>query len=135
MMGKVSLGHKKEWNRLLNFVTSNGMKGLKMKLTKESIWKIEVYWDSNFGGNKNGRRSITGFIVMACNDPISWKSKSQGNVTLSSTEAGYLAPSETGREVKFIAHVLDSLEIKYEKLIKMNVDNFGAMFLFNNKTS
>ena len=135
VMDLANYGQKKELNRLLNFVYHGGVKGLKMKPTEETIWEIEAFSDSDFAGDKNGRRSVTGFIILVCNTPISWKSKSQGNVTLSSTEAKYVALSETVREVKFITKILDSLCIAYKTPIKVNVDNTGALFLSNNKTS
>ena len=75
-MDNATNGHKKELNRLMNFVVNGGLKGLKMNPSNDEIWKIEAFSDSNFGGNKNGRRSITGFVIMICDTPISWKSKS-----------------------------------------------------------
>jgi hypothetical protein len=48
------------------------------------------------------RVSVTGFIIYLLNVPICWRSKSQKEVTLSSTEAKYVAISENFKELKFI---------------------------------
>jgi hypothetical protein len=55
---------------------------------------VEVYSDSDFAGDKDESKSVTGFIILVAGVPISWKSKSQPNVTLSSTEAEYVALCE-----------------------------------------
>jgi hypothetical protein len=67
--------------------------------------------------------------------PISWKSKGQRGVVLSSTEAEYVAVSEATREIKFIVQVLESINVKIEYPIIVHVDNVGAIFLANNKTT
>ena len=66
-------------------------RGLRIKPEVGEKWKIEAFRDSNFAGDKNGRRSVTEFVVLACGVPITWKSKSQAYLTLSSTEAEYVA--------------------------------------------
>ena len=71
VMDLANYGQKKELNRLLNFFYHGGIKGLKMKPTEETIWEIEAFSDSGFAGDKNGRRSVTGFVILVCNTPIS----------------------------------------------------------------
>jgi hypothetical protein len=78
---------------------------------------------------------VTGMVILVSGVPISWKSKGQPTVTLSSTESEYVALCETVREVKFISQVLESLEIGYKKPIRVHVDNIGAIFLSENRNS
>jgi len=61
--------------------------------------------------------------------PISWKSRAQRNVTLSSSEAEFVALSEATKEIKFIVQVLLSIRIKVELPIIIHVDNVGAIFM------
>ena len=91
VIDSAAYGYKKELSNLLDFVANNGSKGLKIEPTDENIWNIEKLFDSDFGGDNNGRRSITGFFIIVFIIPTSWKFKSQGNITLSSTEAEYVA--------------------------------------------
>ena len=44
--------------------------------------------------------------------PVCWKSKAQRSVTLSSTEAEWIALSEATKEIIFVVHLLESLGIK-----------------------
>lgn len=48
---------------------------------------IEGYSDSDWASDKTSRRSTSGFIFMLNGGPVSWRSKKQATVALSSTEA------------------------------------------------
>ena len=61
-----------------------------------------------------------------------WKSKAQKGVTLSSSEAEFVALSEAVKEVLFVLRLLNSMGIKVELPIKVMVDNKGAIFMANN---
>ncbi|KAG7339393.1 reverse transcriptase RNA-dependent DNA polymerase [Nitzschia inconspicua] len=72
---------------------------------------VIAYCDSDFAGDKGNRRSITGFLIHLFGVPISWKSKQQGGVTLSSSEAEYYAISEVSMELKLLKMVMEFLDI------------------------
>ena len=54
------------------------------------------------------------------------------SVTLSSTEAEYVALSEVAREVKFVYQLLDGMGMKVKLPIVIRVDNLGAVFMSEN---
>ena len=64
--------------------------------------------------------------------PVSWMSKSQKSVTLSSSKAKYVALSETAKEIRFLYQHLKENEIKVEQPIVVKVDNIGAIFMAEN---
>jgi ribonuclease HI len=103
--------------------------------TTEGAWEIEAYSHSDFAGDKDERKSITGYVIFLTGAAISRKSKAQPCVTSSSTEAEYVALNETVREVKFIFQLLETMGIKTKTQAKIHVDNIGCIFLANNKTS
>jgi hypothetical protein len=76
--------------------------------------------------------SATGFIIYLLNIPICWRSKSQKGVTLSSTEAEYVAISEAVKELKFIYCLLSNLHIKVNLPIVVKTNNIGAIFMSEN---
>jgi hypothetical protein len=92
------------------------------------VVKLEVFSDSDYAVDKETRRSATGYVVFVDGAPISWRSKGQKTVTLSTTEAEYVALSEATRELKFIYQVLSIMGLKVELPIRVNVDNVGAIF-------
>jgi hypothetical protein len=94
-----------------------------------------MYTDSDWAGDRETRRSISGFIIFFMNCPIVWKSKQQVSVALSSTEAEYIALSEAAKEIKFVSQVLVSLGMKVKYPIIVKVDNIGAIFMSENVTA
>ena len=67
---------------------------------------------------------------------IAWKSRAQKHVTLSSTEAEFVAVSDVCTEILFVKMILESLGIKVKTPITVHCDNVGAIFLsYNAKIS
>ena len=66
---------------------------------------------------------------------ISWKSKGQRQVTLSSTEAEYVAIADICIELVFVRMLIESLGLKVKLPIQVQGDNIGAIFLAGNSTS
>ena len=93
-----------------------------------------AFSDSDYAGDSETRVSIAGFILYLMGVPISWKSKGQKGVTLSSSEAELVALSEAAKEVKFVFQVLQSMGIKVKLPIVVRVDNVGAIFIGTNVT-
>jgi hypothetical protein len=91
--------------------------------------------DSDCDGDSETRISVTGFILYLMNAPVCWWSKSQEGVTLSSSEAEYVAISETVKEVKFIYYLLRDIGIEVELPIIVKTDNVGAIFMAQNSSS
>jgi len=101
---------------------------------EDVTWQLKAYSDSDYSGDRETRRSVTGFMIYLQGVPISWKSKSQRSVTLSSTEAEYVALSEVCAEIMFVKQILDFLGREVELPIQVHVDNVAAIYLANNAT-
>ena len=93
------------------------------------MWKLNTYVDSDWAGDKNDRRIVTGWCIFVNKSLISWGSRSQKNVTLSSSEAEYVGISEIVKEILFIRQILIFLQVKVEYPIMVNVDNVGAIYI------
>ena len=93
---------------------------------------IVGFVDSDFATNKETRKSTTGYLVTVGGCLVSWSSKAQPSVTLSSTEAEYVAASLCATEIKFVSMLLDELKADYPKPAVMREDNTGAIFLMKN---
>jgi len=59
---------------------------------------IRGYADANWGGDRNDRKSTTGYIFFVNNGAISWTSHKQTTVALSTMEAEYMSLSDASRE-------------------------------------
>jgi hypothetical protein len=63
---------------------------------------------------------------------ISWKSRKQATVSLSSTEAEYKALSDSCKEGLWLRHLLTELHLRPADPIPVHVDNEGAEALAKN---
>ncbi|RVW24170.1 Retrovirus-related Pol polyprotein from transposon TNT 1-94 [Vitis vinifera] len=61
--------------------------------------KLQGYVDADFAGDIDSRKSTTGFVFTLGGTAISWTSNLQKIVTLSTTEAEYVAATEAGKEM------------------------------------
>ena len=124
--------------RTIKYVMDTKGKGLKYEIRGkiENVWEIKSFCDSDFAGDKEKKISVSGFCIYLMNCLVSWKSKGQDNVTLSSTEAEYVAISDLCKELMFIRMILIFLGVKIKLPIIVHCDNIGAIFLsYNAKVS
>ena len=102
----------------------------KLSYTKsESDLCLVGYSDSDWGSSEDDRRSTTGYVFMLNPDgpPISWKSKKQPTVALSSCEAEYMALAASVQETMFLFMLLGCF-LK-QRSVNIYVDNQGAIDL------
>ena len=78
----------------------------------DMVWRMIAFSDSDYATDPETQVSISGFILYFMGVPISWRSKGQKSVTLSSTKAEFVAMSECAKEIKFVYQLLRSMRIK-----------------------
>ena len=64
---------------------------------------------------------------MLAGGPIAWHSRLQPSVTLSSSEAEYMALTEAGTEAKFLASLLNDVGFPLPSALNIKEDNTGAI--------
>jgi hypothetical protein len=124
--------HYKDLKRAVKYVIDTKTKAFEMKVNKDKANTLEAYCDSDYGGDIDTRKSVTGYIVEYAGVPIAWKSRLQKSVALSSTEAEYYAISECVTEMMYCRNILEFLGIEIQLPMTLRVDNIGAIYLANN---
>ena len=94
---------------------------------------IVGYSDSDWASCVESRRSTTGyyFALNGNGPPVSWKSRKQQTVALSSCEAEYMALSESVQELCFLQMLMSEL-IPVHLPIPIYGDNQGSLDLVKN---
>lgn len=113
-----------------------GTKGLKLRLgNKADQLEFIGYVDSDWAGDTADRKSTTGFVFLLNDGTISWISRKQATIALSTTEAEYVAAASAAQEAIWIRKVL--LDLGYEQKFPTTIfeDNQGCIKLANNTTS
>lgn len=83
----------------------------KNKQSLSSYPRITGFCDSDWGGNRDTRRSTTGYLFLLGGTPISWASKLQKTVALSSCEAEYMALTEATKELYYLYSIYNELPL------------------------
>ena len=88
--------------------------------------QFTCYADSNWGGDLIDRKSTSSYVMMLNNNLLSWQSKKQPTVALSSTEAEYMGISAATCESRWISDLLHQLLGSYLP-ITIYCDNQSAI--------
>ena len=97
---------------------------------------LEVFADSDFADKANDRRFVSGIAVTLGGTVVSHASKTQHVVSLSTSEAEYIAAGDGVKEALFVNVVLSFIAPKTRGArIKVLEDNQGAKILIENALS
>ena len=107
---------------------------LKIEPMRNSNEPLEIicFRDSNNAGDPVSRQSISGFILYVPGVLVSWQWKAQKSISLSRSEAAYIALSEATKEVMFVVQLLGSMKIAIKYPVMVKVDKIGAIFMASN---
>ena len=90
-----------------------------------------AFCDSDWASDIDDRKSHTGMIIKLANGPISWVSHKQKTIALSSTEAEYMALSDSCRQLMWLRSLFNEIGIPIQSLPLLG-DNHGSIFLASN---
>lgn len=126
-------GFKREhWiaaKRILRYLKQTIDLGLKYK---KGSFNLIGFTDADWGADINDRKSYTGYAFILSGAAISWSSRKQRTVAMSSAEAEYMAIAEAAKEAIYLKKILNEIGIKLE--IKLYNDNQSANTLTQSST-
>ncbi|KAK3030681.1 hypothetical protein RJ639_035885 [Escallonia herrerae] len=124
---------KPHWNaaiRIVKYIKGNPGQGLLFPFTNNLV--LKAFCDSDWGGCRTTRRSVTEYCIFLGNSLVSWKSKKQANVSRSSAEAEYQAMANTCLELTWLRYVLQDLRVPQVALTRLFCDNQAALHIAAN---
>jgi hypothetical protein len=120
--------------RVLRYL--KGTKHYGIKYTGTSGYPtLEGYADADWAGNKENSKSTSGYVFLLAGGAISWRSRLQTLVALSSTEAEYVALAEAGQETQWLRQMLEDLNFPQTEPTRMWQDNQGCIALVKGQGS
>jgi hypothetical protein len=112
-----------------------------LSLTYEGTIKpLSGFSDADWAGCHDTRQSTSGYVFSLGSGAISWSSRRQQAVALSSTEAEYMAETQATKEAVWLQHILRCLDqdskaatpIYRQSATILHCDNQGAIALAKN---
>ncbi|KEP45491.1 putative Gag-Pol polyprotein/retrotransposon, partial [Rhizoctonia solani 123E] len=122
--------HWASLKRVLRYLQGTIEVGIVYDRSKPS--ELIGYVDSDYAGDKNSSRSTTGWTFQIAGGSVAWSSRKQPTISLSSTEAEYVAASSATRELSWIRQFLSEIGFLSNNPTILFTDNQSSMALAKN---
>lgn len=126
------MAHWKALKHLCRYV--QGTKDFKLcyQPDPEHTQMFVTYADADFGGDVDSRRSTSGMVVKIGSGAVSWSSKLQAILTLSTTEAEYISAVAAGQEIIWLRNLFSELGYEIKGASLLYLDNQSAIAVSKN---
>ncbi|GJP86258.1 hypothetical protein CLOP_g16302 [Closterium sp. NIES-67] len=129
--------------RLVRYVSATASVGLEYSGVRQRLQRgaadvksgemlLSCYTDASFNSVKADGTSIGGYVCLLGGGAVSWRSKKQNEVGLSSCETEYMALHHGAKEVVWLRRLLEELGVGQEEPTLVFCDNESAVKLAKN---
>ena len=87
-----------------------------------------VFFNANWAGDLDQTISTSGYVFSLFRGAVSWMSKRQSVVALSTIEAEYIAATHASKEVVWLQRLCSSMGL-VQQAIRIDCDSQSAIFL------
>ncbi|XP_058219284.1 secreted RxLR effector protein 161-like [Rhododendron vialii] len=129
-MNEPSKLHYTAAKRVLRYLQGTKMHGLLYE--KEEDNKLVGFTDSDWAGSLDDRKSTSGYLFCLGTKLISWCSKKQKTVALSSAEAEYIAATDAACEAIWLRRILSDLKQSQQQPTTIHCDNMSTIAMTKN---
>ena len=116
--------------RVLRYLRGTANYGI--AFTKSESGECLGYSDVDWAGDQEDRRSTSGYLFQMSGGPVSWKSRKQESVALSTAEAEYIALSSAAQETVWLRRLITELGNEPEEPTTLMEDNQSAIAMAKN---
>ena len=129
-MSNPCLPHLEVGLHTLRYINVNPDQGL--IFNKNENFTLQAFCDSDWAACPHSRRSVSGFFIMVGGSLISWKSKKQVTISLSSAQAEYRSMRRVTTELAWLSRLLHELSIPNVTPIPVKCDSQAAIYIAKN---
>ena len=104
-------------------------------LTDGDVLRPTCFVDSDYARCIDSRRSVTGFIFMLAGAPLSWQSRQQPSVALSSMESEYMAACAAAQEAVWLIQLLKEFTCQFFHPVVIFEDNSACIAYVKNNNN
>ncbi|GJZ60536.1 retrovirus-related pol polyprotein from transposon TNT 1-94 [Tanacetum coccineum] len=122
--------HMSAMKKLFRYV--QGTKELGIFYKKAASDMLIAYSDSDYAGDYDTRRSTSGYVCFLSGAAIAWSSKRQPIVTLSTTEAEFVAATACACQVVWLRRMFEHIGLTQEEGTVINCDNMSTIKISKN---
>ena len=118
----------RHWNaacHVLRYLKATANTGILYKANVSS--EIHAYSDADFAGDRDSRKSTTGFVFTCASGAVSWRSKKQSLTAQSTVEVETIALSVSVRELLWMKKILLDFQLPSSYASVVGVDNQGCI--------
>lgn len=116
--------------RILRYLA--GTKGHGLWYQRAMDFKLKVFCHSDWAGSCDDRKSTTGNVFLLGSSLVSWSSKKQPVVALSSTEAENISATSAACQAIWLKKMLEDLNQKQDQAIEIFCDNQSTTAITKN---
>lgn len=122
--------HLQAAHKLLRYLKGNPGQGL--LFSASSDLQVIAFADADWGTCPDSRRSISAYCVFIGGSLVSWKSKKQGVVSRSSTEAEYQSLANATCDLLWIRLLFHAFKVPLKLPVTLFCDSKSALYLASN---
>jgi len=126
--GAPTVAHWNAVKRVFRYLKGTSAFGISYTSSDKYV-PLKGYADASWASNIDNRKSRTGYLFFHYGNLISWQSKQQSTIALSTCEAEYMALSSAVQESSFLRHLLSSLGQSLHQPVLIDQDNIGTIEL------
>ncbi|XP_019095143.1 PREDICTED: uncharacterized protein LOC109130225 [Camelina sativa] len=99
---------------------------------KDADFSVRGFTDADWGACLDSRRSVSGFAIFIGQSFVSWRSKKQQMVSMSSADSEYRAMSIATKELIWYPYVLKALRVPFTLPVYLYCDNTATIYIASN---
>ena len=124
--------HQRALERVYRYLRATHDYQLFYQRGSDSGTTLHGFVDADWGSDVNDRKSTSGYAFMLAGGAISWSSKKQTSVALSSTEAEYIAGTHGAKEAIWLRQFLEQIHFPPSSPTILHIDNQSAIVIAKN---
>jgi hypothetical protein len=121
--------HQQAIKRVMRYLKGTAELGIFYKRGEE---KLMAYSDSDYARDIDDRKSTSGYVFLLGSGAVAWSSKKQPVVTLSTTEAEFIAAASCACQSVWMHRILEKLGHEQNKCTVVFCDNSSTINLSKN---